>query len=176
MDERELINNKKIVENDLSERYGLLIMEAVVTILLFATITAVIVVLFNILPVKIVFFSMAGLVAIFKIYTCSYVIYSFKNAKFTVETDTIEEIQPDIVFYIGEIVTTRIIRRIYFRPPKRVAFKNSGKVVVHESEISEHCRTGDKFYLVKIKIFGKNKIVSFYNEKAYRYEDKSSKN
>ena len=179
MDERELIDNK-IIENDLSKRCRYFIMQLVALCLLTAIVDISIIWFFNVwstkivaLVVEIVLLLSTVPILIFEIISCICVVHLFKNAKFSVELDTITEIKPDRIFYISEFIPTRIA---WMKFPQKITFENSGKIIVGKYEISEHCRAGDKFYLVKIKIFGRNKIVSFYDEKAYRYEDKPSKN
>lgn len=182
MDERGIINDKKIVENDLSPRCGFLIMEAVVLVLSLAILSFIMIWLFNVfttktiaLVVKIVVLSSVISFSIFRIVSCICVIHLFKNAKFSVELDTITEIKRDRMFFMVEpFIPTRIYFSRNFKFPKKVTFENSGKIIVGKNEIAEHCRVGDKFYLVKIKIFKKYKIVSFYNEKAYFYDNNST--
>lgn len=181
MDERMVINNEKIFKDNFSKNYVFLIAEAVLRVVLFALYAFVIIFIFavlsvnilviNMLVVKIVVGSIFFVISILKILSCIYVIYTFKKANFTVEIDAITKIKPERVFYIREFITTRLTDARDYKFSKKVIFKKSGSLITGKD--MDHCSVGDRFYLVKIKILNKNRIVGFYSEKAYRYEGNS---
>ena len=167
MENRVVINKQKI-STDLSKRYGFIILMTLSEILGLATIALVVTLLFDerFLALKIVLWCFLSLYAILKIYLCIYVIYAFKTAKFTVEIDTILKIEYEKLAIVYEIVYVRGYRKFM----DKITFENSGKAFAHKDEIG-HPSVGDKYYLVKIKIFNKAHIVSFYNERAYTYKN-----
>lgn len=165
MDERIIINKSKIYTNDLSKRYGFLIVGTLGQVLGFAILPIVLTLISDILVMNIIVWLLFFLYAILKMFCCAYVMYSFKTLKFTVELDTILSVEHSRV-YRGELfVGTRVGRRY----ANKVVFENSGSVYATTDEMS--CPSaGERIYLVKIKLFNMDRVVSFYNERTYCYD------
>lgn len=166
MDERVIINKSKIYKNDLSKRYGFLIVGTLGQVLGLAITPIVLTLISDILVINIIVWSLFSLYAILRIFCCAHVMYSFKALKLTVELDTILSVEHGRV-YRGELfVGTRVGRRY----AEKVVFKNSGSVFATTDEVGTPS-IGERFYLVKIKIFNIDRIVSFYNERTYCYKE-----
>lgn len=165
MDERLIINKSKIYKDDLSKRYRFLIVGSVGQILGLAIGPLVLTLISDILVMNILVWSIFFLYAILKIFCCVQVIFLFKSMRFTIELDTIISVDHNRV-YRGELF---IGTRRGSRYAEKVVFENSGSVFVTADEIN-YPSIGERIYLVKIKVFNMDRVVSFYNERSYYYD------
>lgn len=167
MDERARIDNNQI-SKDLSGRYLMIILTSFFTILCSGTLVFVATSLFKeeFFMLKIAFLSAFAVYAFLKVFASVGVIFSIKSKKFTVELDRITDVEHSVPAFI--FVPDFVYARRYKRYMEKVTFENTKTVYADKDEIG-YTTKGDLCYIVKIRVLGKEQILSFYPERSYYY-------
>ena len=167
MDARARIDDNQI-SKDLSGRYLMIILTSFFTILCSGTLVFVATSLFKeeFFMLKIAFLSAFAVYAFLKIYATMSVILSIKSKKFTVTLDTVTDVKHDEAVFI--LVPDFVCARRTKRYMEKVTFRYAGQIYADKDEIG-HPYIGALCYIVKVKVLGKQQILSFYPERSYYY-------
>lgn len=89
----------------------------------------------------------------------------FKTGEFGVIEDTVIEAHHD------KIDKKALLNGSAINPilKEQITFKRMGTMLIEKHDVG-HYSVGDKFYLVIIKPFRKNKIIKLYNSREYNYK------